>query len=350
MQWGWNAKWEDVFDPWRKEGLEPARVVLEHKHTYTVVTSSGELLAEITGRMRHLASGRADYPAVGDWVAVAARSNEGRAAIHGIVPRISKFSRKTAGAVTEEQIVATNMNTVFLVMALHHDYNVRRMERYLTAAWESGANPVILLSKADLSERIEEAVREMEQIAFGVPVHVVSTLEGKGLDSLAPYVGPGQTVAFLGSSGVGKSTLINRLLGREAMETGVIRQSDGRGKHTTTHRELLPLPGGGLLIDTPGMRELQLWGADEGFGTSFADIEELSGQCRFPDCRHDREPGCAIQAALADGTLESGRYNSYIKLQKELAYFERKESKALQAAEKLKWKKIHQAVRNRPHR
>ncbi|WP_394297980.1 ribosome small subunit-dependent GTPase A [Gordoniibacillus kamchatkensis] len=346
-QWGWNPEWNERFEPWRRQGCTPGRVALEHKHLYTVYTEHGELLAEVAGKLRYEAAGRAEYPAVGDWVALSVRPEEGRATIRGILPRFSKFSRKVAGSVTEEQIVATNMNTVFIVTSLNQDFNVRRVERYLVLAWESGANPVVLLSKADLSDRIEEAVSAVESVAVGVPIHVISSLENKGLDALAPYVGEGQTVALLGSSGVGKSTLINRLAGADVQATGDIRLDDGRGKHTTTHRELIALPGGGLLIDTPGMRELQLWDADDGLGASFQDVEQFAAQCRFPDCRHDREPGCAVRTALSDGSLDRARYQSYVKLQKELAYFARKEDKALQAAEKNKWKKIHQANKKR---
>jgi ribosome biogenesis GTPase len=271
----------------------------------------------------------------------------GRATIRGILPRISKFSRKVAGSVVEEQNVAANMNTVFLVMALNQDFNVRRLERYLVLAWESGADPVVLLSKADSCDRIKESVAEVESVAIGVPIHVISSLDNKGLDALAPYFGEGQTAALQGSSGVGKSTLINRLVGSDVQATGDIRRSDDRGKHTTTRRELIALPGGGLLIDTPGMRELQLWEADGGLDASFRDVEQLAVRCRFTDCRHDREPGCAVQEALADGSLDYGRYRSYMKLQRELAYFARKENKALQAAEKDKWRKISQDAKRR---
>jgi ribosome biogenesis GTPase len=344
---GWHAELDKAMETYLEEGFFAGRVVTEHKMMYRIYTEHGELLAEVSGKLRHQAAGRADYPAVGDWVAVSARPVEGRATIHAVLPRFSKFSRKTAGAVTEEQIVAANVNTVLLVMSLNQDYNVRRIERYLTLAWESGANPVIVLSKADLCDDVAAAVALVESVAFGVPVHVVSSLDNEGVSALAPYLGQGRTVALLGSSGVGKSTLINRLYGSDVQATGGIREGDDRGKHTTTHRELIVLPEGGILIDTPGMRELQLWEADEGMSVSFRDIEELAAECRYADCRHEREPGCVVREALSDGTLDRGRYDSYLKLQRELAYLARKESKALQAAEKLKWKKIHQDARNR---
>ncbi|WP_409346317.1 ribosome small subunit-dependent GTPase A [Paenibacillus sp. MBLB4367] len=338
---GWNPKWEEAFAPYREKGYTAGRVALEHKHMYRVYTEHGDVLAEISGKMRHEALGRGDYPAVGDWLALSLRLDEGRATIHGVLPRFSKFSRKVAGAVVDEQIVAANVDTVFLVNALNQDFNLRRIERYLTLAWESGANPVLVLSKADLCADIEAAVAETESIAMGVPIHAVSHLDGT--EALSPYVRKGQTVALIGSSGVGKSTLINRLYGRDVQLTGDIRDGDDRGKHTTTHRELVMLPDGGLLIDTPGMRELQLWDADEGMNASFQDVEELAQQCFYQDCRHDKEPNCAVKSALLDGSLNRSRYDNYLKLQRELAYLARKESKALKSAEKDKWKKLSQA-------
>lgn len=339
-QLGWTEEFEKDFAPYSAEGLTPGRVALEHKGMYRVWSEDGEMLAEVSGKFRFQAGERGDYPAVGDWVALSARTDEGKATIHAVLPRKSKFSRKIAGETTEEQIVAANVDTVFLVTALNADFNVRRMERYMIMAWESGANPVIILSKADLCDNPGEKAREMEAVALGVPVHVISAESGLGLDELSHYIGEGRTIALLGSSGVGKSTLVNAFSGGDAARTGDIRESDDRGKHTTTHREMIMLAEGGLLIDTPGMRELQLWGADTGLGQSFADIEELAACCRFRDCSHNGEPGCAVCAALEDGSLESERYKSYTKLQRELAYLERKEVKSLALAEKNKWKKI----------
>jgi ribosome biogenesis GTPase / thiamine phosphate phosphatase len=347
---GWNPFFEEAFEPYRNEGYQAGRVSLEHKHMYRVQTETGEAIAEVSGKLRHLALRREDYPAVGDWVVVSVRAEEGRATIHAVLPRKSKFSRKVAGQVTEEQIVATNVDTVFLVTALNLDFNVRRIERYLVLAWESGASPVIVLSKADLCDDAEAKAAEVAAVAVGVPVHIISSTENRGLSDLAGYVTQGQTVALLGSSGVGKSTLVNRIYGAEILETGDIRHGDDKGKHTTTHRELIVLPGGGILIDTPGMRELQLWDASEGLSTSFQDIEELGSNCFFQDCKHENEPDCAVKQALADGHLEQDRFQSYLKLQKELAYLARKEDKSLQAAEKAKWKKIHQAAKKQHNR
>ncbi|WP_068775145.1 ribosome small subunit-dependent GTPase A [Paenibacillus sp. FJAT-26967] len=352
IELGWNADWQEALDGAGIEGAQAGRVVLEHKRMYRVYTEDGEVLAEVSGSMRYQTRSRADYPAVGDWVAVRVREQEGRATIHALLPRKSAFVRKVAGSVVEEQIVAANVDVIFLILALNGDFNLRRLERYLVMAWESGASPVVILSKADLcasGEEVAVRVGETEAVAPGVPVHAVSSLLGAGVEELrAAYLGEGRTAAVAGSSGAGKSTLINALLGREAMETGGIREDDARGRHTTTHRELLLLPGGGVLIDTPGMRELQLWEADSGLSASFGDVESLAGKCRFPDCSHRSEPGCAVQHALQEGSLDHGRYDSYVKLQKELAYLARKENKALQHAETDRWKKIAKEMRRKP--
>lgn len=345
---GWNSSYQSHFEPFAKDGYAVGRIALEHKHIYTIYTESGDVLGEVSGKMRHQAVGRADFPAVGDWVVVSVREEEKRATIHAVLPRQSKFSRKAAGGATEEQIVATNVNTIFLVMALNQDFNLRRMERYLVLAWESGATPVVILSKADLCDNVAAKVAEVEGVAYGVPIHVTSSLQNEGLGELSRYLSQGQTVALLGSSGVGKSTLINRLYGNDIQHVSAIREEDGRGRHTTTHRELILLPEGGLLIDTPGMRELHMWDAEEGLNDSFQDIDALAADCYYRDCQHRNEPGCMVIQSLNDGTLDSERYNSYKKLQKEIAYMERKDNKQLQLAEKEKWKKIHLSQRNRP--
>jgi ribosome biogenesis GTPase / thiamine phosphate phosphatase len=326
---GWDASFADAFRPFEAEGLAPARAAVEHRSEYVVYSQHGELRAELAGRLRH----DDEHPAVGDWLAVAARADEGRATIHAVLPRRSAFVRKVAWAETKPQVVAANVDVVFVVCGLDGNYNVRRIERYLTLAWESGAQPVVLLTKSDLCDEVESRTFEVESVAFGVPVHAVSAPRGDGVETVRSYVPGGRTAALLGSSGVGKSTLVNALVGHELLATREIRE-DGRGRHTTTHRELVALHDGGLVLDTPGMRELQLWDADSGIEAAFQDIEELAGQCRFSDCSHRREPGCAVRSALANGTLDLERFESWRKLQRELERLARKQDGRAQSEER----------------
>jgi ribosome biogenesis GTPase len=333
---GWLPELEEAFAPHAEQGLIPARVTVQHRGLYLVAGDDGESEAEITGRMRHEAGGGGELPAVGDWVALRPPQGDGRATIAAILPRRTKLSRKVPERELEEQVLAANIDVIFLVTSLNLELSLRRLERYLASAWESGAAPVILLTKSDLADDAEERRAEVEAIAFGVPIHVLSSLTGEGLDELPQYFSGHRTAVFLGSSGVGKSTLINLLAGEELQATAEIRESDDRGRHTTVRRELLVLAGGGLVIDTPGMRELQLWESDEGMETAFADVTELMTKCRFRDCSHEREPGCAIQAALADGSLDRARWESYLKLQREQRALEVKLDKRLQADERKK--------------
>ena len=347
---GWNSFFSNNFKPYLQQGYTVGRISAEHKHIYRVYTEQGELLAAVSGKLRYETSGRQDFPAVGDWVVLSARPDEGKATVHAILPRQSKFSRQTAGATVEEQVIAANIDTVFLVTALNNDFNLRRLERYLTLAWESGASPVVVLSKADLCDDVRQKVSDIEAVSIGVPIHVISSVNGTGVDELAAYLIRGRTAALLGSSGAGKSTLINRLTGRETQKVAEVRQGDDRGRHTTTYRELIISPQGALIIDTPGMRELQLWGSDEGLQDSFEDITLLAKRCRFTDCRHEGEPGCAVNAALDEGTLDYARFENYRKLQKELAYLSRKENLQESLAEKEKWKKIHKMMKKHKKR
>ncbi len=325
-QLGWNQYFVEAFKQYANKGYTAGRIALEHKGMYRVLCEDGNLLAEVTGKMRHEAKESSDFPAVGDWVVITSRKEEQKATIHAVLSRKSKFSRKKAGVTTEEQLVATNIDTVFLVNALNTDFNLRRLERYLLMAWESGANPVIILSKSDLCDDSEQKIKEAERIALGVPIHAISAEKREGLEQLDPYIQVGKTIALLGSSGTGKSTLTNVLYGDSILEVKSIREDDDKGRHTTTHRELVLLKNGGIIIDTPGMRELQLWDADEGISHSFTDIEELAAQCKFKDCHHDSEPGCSVQEALSTGMLSKERFASYLKLQRELAYLNRRES------------------------
>jgi ribosome biogenesis GTPase / thiamine phosphate phosphatase len=344
---GWGEFFESSFQPYAGSGYKAARVALEYKHLYRVYTEEGELLADIAGKLRHEALSREALPAVGDWVAISTRPQEGKATIHAVLPRRSKFTRKVAGERTEEQIVGTNIDTVFLVTSLNQDLNPRRLERYLIVAWDSGANPMILLSKADLCESIEDRLAEIRELANGVPVHVVSVVRQEGLDELRRYFQKGQTVALLGSSGVGKSTLINHLAGRDLQRVQEVREQDGRGRHTTTHRELILLPHGGLVLDTPGMRELQLWDGEGGLHQTFDDIEAHASGCYFSDCRHNDEPACAVREALDKGAIDAARYRSYLKLQKELNYLARKQDISAQITEKKRWKKLSRLASQR---
>ncbi|MFJ7737019.1 ribosome small subunit-dependent GTPase A [Lysinibacillus sp. NPDC097287] len=323
----------------------PARVVLEHKHSYRVLAVEGEWLATVAGHFAYTSLSRGDFPAVGDWVLVEKMAGEERAIIHKLFARKSVFSRKVAGKEITEQIVASNVDIVLLVMSLNADFNIRRLERYLVAAWDSGAKPVIVLTKADLCSDVLQYVSEVEAIAFGVDIFVTSALSGEGLADIRALFTDGVTGALLGSSGAGKSTLTNALVEDELMKVSDIREDDAKGRHTTTHRELVVLPSGGCLIDTPGMRELQLWDQGDSLSSSFKDIEEFAAVCRYRDCSHQNEPQCAVQQAIRDGELEESRLQSYFKLQKELAFMERKTNTQARLDEQRKWKQIAKSLK-----
>ena len=329
---GWTDELEAAFQTHAERGFEPARIVAEHRGGYLVRGERDERLANARGRLRDNELW-GSMPAVGDWVAVCDAAGGG-AAIEAVLPRHSKVSRKTPWLKAEEHILVANVDTVLLVSGLDGDFNPRRLERYLTAAWDSGADPVLVLTKLDVCDDLEKLV-EAEAVAIGVPVLAVSNVTGEGIDELRALLRPARTFVLLGSSGVGKSTLINRLAGRRLMPTGDLRK-DGRGRHTTRHRQLLVLPGGALLVDTPGLRELQIWEGD--VDSAFSDIADLQEQCRFNDCGHETEPDCAVQEALASGALDPARYQSYRKLQRELRAIEMRSSARLRREAKQRWR------------
>jgi ribosome biogenesis GTPase len=343
---GWDETWAAAFAPHAAGGLVPARVAIEFNYLYRLYAESGELQAQHAGRLRHEAHSREQLSAVGDWVAARPASGEATATIEAILPRRSKFSRKVAGEITEEQIVAANVDTVFLIMGLDGDYNPRRLERYLLLAYESGARPVVILNKADVATHLAEDIDEISRLAVGIPVHAVSAKEASGIDIVYSYLGEGKTGALLGSSGVGKSTLVNALIGEEKFKTRDVRAHDSRGRHTTRHRQLILLPGQrGLLVDTPGMRELQLWAQTDGAREAFDDILELAASCHFTDCRHQDEPRCAVKLAVAEGRLAADRLEGFLKLQDELESLEERKSVRSQINAKRRFKTVSQSMK-----
>jgi ribosome biogenesis GTPase len=343
---GWNLDLHRAFQAWTdKPHIQPGRVLIEFNYICRVWCESGEIEAVRSGRLGHRATSRGQLPAVGDWVVVRKHSDESRGAIVAVLPRRSWFSRRMAGQVTDEQVVAANVDVVFIVMALDADFSLRRLERYLLLARESGASPVVLLTKPDMCTDVPARVAEVTLLTGDMPVHVVSPKLNQGLDRVTSYVPAGKTGALLGSSGVGKSTIINRLVGRDVQKTRDIRESDSKGRHTTTHRQLVFLPNGGFLIDTPGMRELQLWDVGEAVSATFDDVEALGIDCRFTDCRHRDEPRCAVKAAVEDGRLSAARLDSYVKLQDELGYLARQQDERAQLEQKRRSKIMGKALK-----
>ena len=348
---GFTAYFEKQLIEWnhieKYKEYVPARVTQEHKHMYRVLNEDGEWLAAVSGRYAYVAFSNADYPAVGDWALIEKIPGENKAIIHELFKRKSYFSRKIAGQELEEQIVAANVDIVLLAMSLNEDFNLRRLERYLVAGWDSGATPVIVLTKADLSNDIDWYIKEVESVALGVKIFVTSCYTGKGIAEVRELLKEGVTGVILGSSGAGKSSLTNALIGEGKMEVSSIREGDAKGRHTTTHRELIYLSNGSCIIDTPGMRELQLWNQVEDLSTGFEDIMGLSLHCRYRDCTHKAEPGCAVIEAIDNGSLEKKRLQSYFKLQKEVAFIEKKTKMQSKLLEKRQSKKTGSRINSK---
>lgn len=313
------------------------RIVTEGNKIYKIITEEGLITGEVSGKAIYDASGTDDFPAVGDWVLLdRVDAQSGNAIILKVLQRKSKLSRKVAGKRFDEQIIATNIDTIFITMSVNNDFNIRRLERYLTIVWDSMAVPVILLTKVDLCQNIDSKMLEIEAASPGVDILTTSAVTGEGIQQITTYLGPGKTVAFVGSSGVGKSSIINYLKGEKIMAVKDLRNDD-KGRHTTTHRQLVPMSSGGVIIDTPGMREIQIMDVDTSLDKTFTDVETLAKNCKFNNCQHQSEPGCAIREALEDGTLDRGRWDNYIKMKKEIEYFIRKTDKK---AESEYWNKI----------
>jgi len=346
-QLGWNTYFDALWQ--NREQLEwlPARVISQQRGLWRIAGDFAECWAEVSGTLRSATEAGGDWPAVGDWVAAEMLAGGGRPLIQKVLPRRSKFVRKVAGRRVEEQVIAANVDTAFVVMALDGDFNVRRLERYLAQCFESGAKSIVVLNKADDCADVAARFAEVESIASGVPIFSVSAHTGEGVAALDSFLVPGQTIVLLGSSGVGKSTLVNHFLQRDAQAVQMVRASDSRGRHTTTSRELFALPGGALLIDTPGLRELQLWDAAEGVEQAFSDIEELAALCRYGNCGHTTEPGCAVQAAIAEGRLDQNRLENQRKLEREQEFLRRKVDPAAQKQEKERVKLLHRGARQK---
>ena len=331
---GWDAYFEALWSERTQDGCVPARVVSQQRGLWRAVGDFEECWAEPSGKFRKESEAGGDWPAVGDWVSVELRAEKQNALIQQVLTRRSRFVRKVAGKQIAEQVIVANIDVALIVAALDGDFNVRRIERYLAQCWESGARPAIVLNKADACAESAELTAEIEGIAMGAPVFLVSAKTGEGLEALEGSFKKGQTIVLLGSSGVGKSTLVNCLLQEDRQTTHAVRESDSRGRHTTTSRELFLLPAGAMIVDTPGLRELQLWNAAEGLTQTFADVDELASHCRFTDCQHQKEPGCAVQTALASGILDVDRLESWRKLQREQEFLLRKVDPAVGATYK----------------
>jgi len=344
-EYGWSDALRVEFAPHARAGHLPGRIIVQQREADLVITDVGTLSARLSGRLRHEAR-EAGHPAAGDWVALSANAGAGTATIHAVLPRRTAFVRRAADSVQTLQVIAANIDVVFVVTSMNADLNPRRLERFLAAAWQSGARPVVVLTKSDLCEEPEVQAAEIATLAVGCAVVVVSAHKGAGLGGLMDHIKPGETCVLIGSSGVGKSTLVNALLGEERMATQDIRAADARGRHTTSHRQLILLPGGGLLLDTPGIREVGLIDADAGLSTVFDDIERLAENCRFRDCGHTTEPGCAVREALEQGVLDPDRWAHFQKLGQELAALEQTKGRTAQEIERRRLAALQRTYRS----
>jgi len=345
---GWNDFFQGQLDA-VGEDLIPARVTRQDTSGYQLLAENGQLVGTLTGKLRYAAASKADLPTVGDWVLAKPLDNEpDKVVMQRLLQRRSSFSRKEAGLKIDEQILAANIDTIFIVCSLNDNFNLHRIERYLLLGWDSGATPVILLSKSDLCSDLDKKIDAARTIAMGVDIQPVSALTGDGIEDLKRYLGKGKTVALLGSSGVGKSTIINRLLGFERFETNDVRNFDDKGRHTTTFREMVIMPEGGLIIDTPGMRELQVWADETSLSQSFDDVESLAGRCKYRDCAHQNEPGCAVKEAIEAGTLERDRLRSYLKFQRELKHLAAQQDVQARLDRKNRVKRMSKMISRRP--
>jgi ribosome biogenesis GTPase len=345
--WGWDAGHAATFESHAAEGLEPGRIVIEDRGSYLVRLATGEVRATISGHYRHEAAIDRTmlFPAVGDWVALGGTPDVDQRVVRGVLPRRTAIVRRApTDHRTPEQVLGANIDAVLVMTSLNQELNLRRLERYLALAWGSGAQPVVVLSKADLASDHDAAFAAVSAVSGGAPIHVVSSVTGVGLDDVRAQLAPGRTLAIIGSSGVGKSTLVNALADELVAATGEIREDDARGRHTTSRRHLVLLPAGGLVLDTPGMRELGLVEADAGLDETFEDIDALARECRFADCLHDSEPGCAVRAAVEDGRLDAGRLASLHKLDRELDRVERTRDPRARAEERRKWRILYQSA------